>query len=354
MGITYKELKAKLIGELDVIPPSSAGDRINDALRDIYDEVEWGFLFSEGYIRTPALIDGYANAIKFSDTITLDAATKAIVDAISINDVPFEERQIRQIGSKLVDRGFAYNILDYDSATGVVTLDPPFQDETNPAIRIQILKIYYTAPYNITRTMGVDPDTNAPIVINSEPVIDFKRFEYVVSPQFNRRLILDSTPAELYSRDPYREYASEPKYLVPFSQDAAGNRLFEMYPAPRFERLLRIKYLRAGTPLRNEADQIHDVLSKELVITKAKMKSYEWAMANADKLNLKSVGKFQNLIAMLNSPNMATGYPQLLEMAKKKDEEAYPKAYQGNFADIPYYDWELGGECMGETLLLNF
>jgi hypothetical protein len=354
MGITFKELKAKLIGELDVIPASSAGDRINDALRDIYDEVEWGFLFTEGYIRTPALIDGYASAIQFEDKITLDVATKALVDAIGINQVPFEERQIRQIGSKQVDRGFTYNILDYDSVTGEVTLDPPFQDETNSAIHIQILKIYYTAPYFITRSMGVDPDTNDPIVINSEPIIDFKRFEYVVSPQFNRRLILDATPAELFFHDPYREYAAEPRFLVSHSQDSAGNRLYEMYPAPRFERLLRVRYLRAGVPLIAESDQIPDALSKELVITKAKMKSYEWAMANADKLNLKSVGRFQNLIAMLNSPNMPSGYPQLLEKAKKNDEEAYPKAYQGNFADVPYYDWELGGECMGETLLLNF
>jgi hypothetical protein len=351
MGITLSQLQKRLVGELDIIPPSLAKDLINDALRDIYDEVEWGFLFTDSFIRTPAVIDGYANVIKFSDLITLDSATKALVDSITPDDPQLDERQIRFLGTSKIDRGFLYRILDYDSVTGELRIDPPFQDDDNLNRKLQIVKVFYTAPYYVTTSMGVDPITGEPVVIKSDPVIDFKRFEYIVSPEYNRRLIIDVTPAELYKKDPYREFVSEPRYLSPYSVDSLGNQLFEIYPAPRSERVLRVKYLRAGLPLNNPEDQAPDLFSKELLVSKATIKAYKWAYANADKLKLKSPGRFQNLIAI-----QVPIYQDLLMKAQKKDEELYPKAYQGNVLDYPYYDYDeyFLGECMGETLILNF
>lgn len=349
MGITLGNLRAKLLGELNVIPASSAKARINDALRAIYDEVEWGFLFTDSYIRMPALIEGHATVLKFSDTITLDAPTKALVDAISPDDVSLYERQLRFIGSNKVDRGFTYKILDYDSVAGTMLIDPAYLDDDNANVKLQILKVYYTAPFYIASSKVMQDENGNDVVVKSDPVIDFKRFEYVVSHQFNRKLLLDSTPAELFRFDPYREFAGEPKYMVPYAVDSSGNQLYEVYPAPRFERVLRVKYLRAGLPLDKNSDQAPDMFSQELIITKAKIKSYEWAAANSEMLKLKSVGRFANLIVFLQKE-----YNDLLAAAKKNDEERYPKAYQGNFADLPYYEWNPVGENMGETLLLNF
>lgn len=344
MGITLGKLQSRLIGELDVIPASSARERINDALRDIYDEVEWGFMFTDSYIRTPEIIEGSAQVTKFSSQVVVDASILAKIITIPIEDVDLFERQFKVKNSVEVDRGFTYKIVDWDAPTRTLTIIPPYQDVDNASAQVQILKIYYKAPnYFPPFDPAVDP---AP-----DPVIDFKRFEYITSPQFNRRLILDATIAELDRYDPYREYTycSEPRYVVPYSVDQLGDQLFEFYPAPRFSRVLRVKYLRRGLPLVKDSDSINDIITQELIITKAKVKSYEWVSANADKLGIKSVGRFGNLIVFAEKK-----YQDLLDRAQKKDEELYPKAYQGNALLCPYYDYDLTGEHMGETLLINF
>lgn len=344
MGITFETLKKRLLGELDVIPASSIGDRINEALRDIYDSNDWGFLFTDAYIRTPALISGVALVEEFNPIIVLDATTKAIVNAIDVNHVPIIERQLRLVSPRQSDRGLIYNITGYDDTTGELTINPPFLDVDNSAAQIQILKLYYTAP---TIDIGTPTSPN--------PVIDFKRFESIISSQFNRRLCLDTNLNELNMIDPYRTYSSDPQCIVPYSVNSNGDQLYELYPSPRFERILRIKYLRKGLPLVRNSDQVHDLLSQELIIERAKQKCYKWIMGNIHKLeNVRSAVPYQNLIALSNNKNDFNSYPNLLERAIKADEERYPKAYLGNFADIPYYDFDFGNLPIGETLILNF
>lgn len=352
MGITLGQLRARLIGELDVIPASSTKDRINDALREIYDDHEWGFLFTDGFIRTPELIEGTASVTKFSAEVIVDANIASKIDATHEFDIDIFEKQFRSLSAKEVDRGFTYKIVDWDTATNKLTIDPFYQDVTNAAAKVQILKIYYKPPYfQPPYEKGVDPVP--------DPVIDFKRFEYVISPQFNRRLNLTTSWNELQRYDPYREIPSEPRFLISHSYDtkfldSEGTRVqidepvFEMYPAPRFARVFRVRYLRAGFPLLNERDQAPELFTKDLILEKAKVESYVWAKANADKLKLKTVGRFDNLIALA-----ANKYQKLLEDAKKKDEERFPKANIGNYYNYPEYEWD-NLECMGETLLLNF
>jgi hypothetical protein len=126
-----------------------------------------------------------------------------------------------------------------------------------------------------------------------------------------------------------------------------------MYPPPKFDRVLRVKYLRAGLSLTRDEHSLNDIITKELIISKAKMKSYMWAKANSDKLNLKTVGRFDNLYVFAQKE-----YETRLEECKRRDEERYPKAYQGNFINFPYYDYDFGyhglegGLC--ETVVINF
>lgn len=340
MGITLGQLQARLIGELDVIPAASSRERIKDAIREIYDEHEWGIFFTDGWIRTPKLISGTAQVEKFSDSVIVSIPIRDAIAAIHEKDVDLFERQFRSLSSREVDRGFTYNIVDWDYDTRTLKIDPEYQDVTNSAAKIQILKTYYRPPFfTPPYEQGVDPVP--------DPIIDFKRFEFVVSPQFQRRLILNATQNELYKVDPYREIISEPRFFIPHSFNKFGEPLFEMYPTPRFDRLFRVKYLRNGIIPNKDSDSVDDIFTKELIVNKAKIKSYEWAKANADKLKLKTVGRFDNLIALAENR-----HEKLLEEAKKKDEERYPKAYLGNFLDLPEYEWGL--ENHGETLVLNF
>lgn len=340
MGITLGQLQARLIGELDVIPAASARERIKDAIREIYDEREWGIFFTDGYLRTPKLIQGQAEVEKFSDKVIVSIPIRDAIASIHEKDVDIFERQFRSISSKEVDRGFTYNIVDWNYDTRTLTIDPEYQDVTNVSAIIQILKIYYKPPYfTPPYEQGVDPVPDS--------IIDFKRFEYIVSPQFQRRLILGATQNELYRIDPYRDIIAEPRFFIPHSINKFGEPLFEMYPAPRFDRVFRVKYLRNGIVPNKDSDQVDDIFSKELIINKAKILSYMWAKANADKLKLKTVGRFDNLIALAENK-----HEKLIEEAKKKDEEKYSRSYLGNFLDLPEYSWDL--EHHGETLLLNF
>lgn len=348
MGITLGQLRKRLIGELDVIPSSMSKAIINDSLRDIYDSNDWGFLFTDSYIRTPAMLQGTANVVQFNNQITLDATlnTSLLNSSDTSDKVQADERQVKLLSPRQQDRGFIYNITDYDSGTGILTLDKPWQDVDNTAAQIQILKLYYLPP---TFDIGTPTSPN--------PVIDFRRFEYIMSPQFNRRLSLDISLPEINNYDPTRFYTGDPYCLVPYSANSNGEQLFELYPSPRFERVLRVKYLRNGQPLSKDSDTIPNLFSSELIMSRAKIKAYEWAMANSDNTKVKAPSKFQNLIALLNSPNNPSSYTNLLQTAVKKDEELYPKAFLGDFAEIPSYDFsfmDYGSRMFGETLILDF
>jgi hypothetical protein len=349
VGVTLGQLQSRLIGELDVIPASSARERINEAVREIYDENDWGFLYEDSFIRTPALIEGQANVTKFSPIVTVDDNIAAAINNTDPMDVDLFEKQFRSLSAVEVDRGFVYKIVNWIPLTNSLIIDPPFQDVNNLSAKVQILKMYYRPPeYIPPYVQGIE---QAPA-----PVIDFKRFEYIFTPQWQRRLILNATQNELYKFDPYREIVSEPRYVIPYRINELGEPIFEIYPAPKFSRVLRVKYLRAGLPLSRDEHSLNDVITKELVISKAKGKSYLWAKANADKLNFKAVGRyggFDNLIVFAEKE-----YQTRLEECKRRDEERYPKAYQGNFINFPYYESDFGnyglddGVC--ETLVLSF
>lgn len=316
-----------------MLPPSSSRDRIRDALRDIYDSEEWGCFYTNSYIRTPAQILGKAAVTQFSSTITLDSATKTLLNtATAIPDnVPAEERQIRILSPKQTDRAFWYNITTYDSITGIVTLDKPFQDIDNISAKIQIVKLYYNPP-------KIDIGTT----LNPNPVIDFKRFEYVISPMFNRRLNLEGNLHQLNARDPTRIRTGDPMAIVPYNIDANGDMLYEFYPVPIFERVLRVVYLRTGLVPQSDSDTIPNFFSQELVIARAKLRAYEWIMANATKLGLKSISQFPTLMATSNSPNNPNSYLNIMARTKKRDEELFPRAFIGDFAEIPCYDFDWG------------
>ncbi len=351
MGTTFKQLYNKLESAIDVVPASVCKDIINSALRDIYDERDWGFLWTEGFIRTPTLITGFASVTKYSNVVTLDATTKALINVIITEDVPFDERQVKFYGTNKVDKALFYNIVSdsYDTLTGTFQIDPIYFDDSNIAIKLDIFKVYYTAPYYI---------------FNGNPIIDFRRFAYVFSPNFNRRLILDKNLDELNKLDPQRTNFSYPQYLVGSGIDSNGNQLYELNPIPKTETVLRVRYLRNGSALKNDSDLIPDnIISQELILARAKIRAYEWVAANQGKLDsVKSTTPFFNLIAMLNNRNNLNSYPVLLSKAEKKDEELFPQAYLGDFSSCNYFDdiWGYYGfdftlphDSFGDTLVID-
>lgn len=336
MSLIFADLKAKLAAQLDIIPPAMLGDLINEALADIYNSNEWGFLYKKDILRTPALINaGTASVTKYSELVILDATASAAITALNENDIPLIERQFRNASTSVnTGNSFSYNIIDFDISNPsavILTLDQPYWDETNAAIKYHILKLFYNPPF-ITDT-------------NNDQVIDFKHWKYFISLKLCRRLILTTTLDVLNNFDPSRNYMDDPRHVVahPPSVDDDFPK-FELYPAPKFERIYQVVYQRKGLSLVKETDTIPHILDHNLVKIRAEYCAYKWALANIHKRpELKgSAGRFQNLMALTMNKNDMASYPNLLQGQIKEDEENYPKAYFGDYMRMPLIDSYIG------------
>lgn len=334
-------MQHKLLSEIQVLPPELALEYVNRALKEIYREYDWSFLYNRGFIRTPALITvGTVNVTFGSLNVIASAELKAILDAITINDVPLVGRQLRVNGGQSAGRNFTYTITGYDTITGTLTIDEPYQDASNASATFQLFKNLYTAP------TIVEKDSNGNIIFNG---IDFEFFEYIYAPFAERKVNLDKNRSEIDAWDRSRNTIGDPRYITSFSQDSAGNQLFELYPIPSQERIYQVLYKRAGRDLGSD-EELPKILGYSLVLEKAKLKALEWLTINADKVNDKrSPNVFMNLIALKSNPNMDNSYQNLLNKAKMQDEALYPQSLIDMGGMYPYYE-----DVIVETVLMDF
>lgn len=333
MSTTFGYLKNKLSGIIDILPPSLMEDIINDSLKDIYRENNWGFLTKEDYVRTPEMIfEGSANVTKYSDQVTLDSIASAKLVAVTVNEIPIIERQFRIPAASITGRSFLYKITNVDDSNLnalVLTIDPPFLDKTNSTAKYQILKVYYNPP---------------PTIVNNIPIIDFMNWKYFISLKLQRKLHTETSLEQLNTYDPARFYCDEPRHVVMHPPDDNETPLFELYPAPRFERVYRVIYQRDGLDLTDDNDIVPKTLSSELVLKRCKYRLYEYTLANIHKYpELKgSTGRFQNLMALTMNQNDLAAYPKLLEKAIADNESTYPQAYLGDYMRMPFLDGHIG------------
>lgn len=331
--MNFQKLYEQLSGWVPSLPITVARELINSALKDIYDEHDWGFLYQKAVIRTSNLITASAEVTKYSKTVTLDATAKNAINALEVGDWDILERQFRSLTTNLSTPSMWYGIESYDSATGILTLKEEYQDSSSSSARIQIAKVYFNPP-----------------LINGDSEYDFRRFEHVITPLYQRYLFLNTTLTELNAFDPQRLRTDEPRYIIPIQPDSNGIPQFEFYPCPVREQALIVTYLREGKYFQTEEEELPRGLDRDLLITKAKIKGFEWAVAFSEvHENLKSPSRFMNLIAF-NSKR----YDELLEKAVKRDEELFPKSYLLPYGKCSYYEDLMENGMMGETLVLDF
>lgn len=324
-----EEVQFKLLAEIQSLPPTLAEEFCKQAIRDIYNEYDWSFLYKRDLLRVPAMINsGTVSVEEFSEDVQTSTELRAILDAITVNNVKLEGRQFRTFGGQYAGNNFIYTIKEYDSITGIFKIDPYYQDQTDTSARFQIFKNLYTT---------------------SEIDIDFAYFEYILAPFDQRKLGLELTIGELNRRDPSRTSMGDPRYIVNYDEDSSGNQLFELYPIPVNKRIYKIRYKRDGRNIEIDAN-IPSALSYDLVIAKAKIKAYEWLSTNGDKVGDKrSPNVFMNLIAMLSNPNMENSYPKKLREAISRDENLHSQSVIDMGSNFDYYS-----EVVVETILLDF
>lgn len=340
MGSTFKHLVRELNGWVKPLPPSFCKILINKALESIYDEHDWSSLIvKDAYIIIPkAITTGLVSVNKFSNIITINTDLKTILDDIEndINQPRVVGRQIRVKGPDSVQARLLYNIINYDSINSQLTIDPIYLGDDVVSTQFEIVK------------SRIKPAND--VIYNGLPLLDFKSFDYVGDLRNRRKLHLDYNIDE---KDPDRNNTGTPFAISPYGVDSSGNLIFEFYPYDKYgsDKIYKVRAYRKGVLLVNDSDTIPQPFPDELILVKARIKAYEWCDANKSTKEELQKTNWQNLIAVLNSPNNTEGYPTLLEKAKLRDEEMFPRAYIGNMDDD---DCFILPHDKRDTLVLNF
>jgi hypothetical protein len=260
-------MQSELRGSVSKLPISYTRTLINRAWREVRDANLWSFqLFESSWITPPLINTGTVAVVQGVNTVTFDAA--AIVALVSNIYSFLTQRQFR------TGVGGIYNIIAYDSTTGIATLDRPFADASNSAAAYQVYQVYYVAPYK-----------------------DFRTWLSVRNPQQFIDLDLDTTRSQIDAMDPQRSWYQFPTRVVPWGidlrgqgqTDSSGNPLdsatlgfpvFELWGQPVQPFVYQCYGIRRGTELTAPTDTLPLQVGEDLVLMKAREMAYEWAEAN--------------------------------------------------------------------------
>jgi hypothetical protein len=342
--MNFLDFRNFLTSWIKFIPEPLAAILVNQALEKIYDEYNWSFLFGEDYFLTPDLIQGTAAVTQYLNLVTVDAATKTILDAIAVEDVPLIGRQIRTISNDAQLGSAIYTITDYDTLTSILTINKPYFGNTNAATQIEIFKNLY------------NPPDSARYEMNGKFYYDYSNIDYLIDLTQSRKLNVNISQSELNKSDLNRIYRGNPATLVPNQVDSNGFPLFELYPIPQQKRLYKFIYKRKGKPLIDDDEIPPMILSSQLILTAIKDQAYEWIEVNKSIHSELRVINAISLKALLMNPNNPTGYPRLLNKAIMKDDELFPQSYS-TYDDLEYMDFDGLMSPFNppkETILINF
>jgi hypothetical protein len=337
--VNFKTLYSELHGLLKPLPPSLCKILINQALKSIYDESDWSFLLKNGYLVIPGLITtGTISVTNGSNQVIISASLKTILDSIEsdLTKPRVEGRQLRITSPDTIGARVIYTITDYDSANSILTLSEPYFGQINANASFKIFK-------SIIKSYD--------ILLNGEPVTDFKNIDYIADIKEQRKLHLDYL---IDSVDHDRRNSGTPFAFSSYNIDSSGNPQFELYPhyTTTVDRVYRVKYYAEGIELVNDTDTVPRPLNKALILTRAKLGAYEYADANKGIKPEFSKTNWSNLRAMALSDRSPDGYEFLLQQALRQDEELTPRAYIGDiYSDLPYFRLP---KDMRDTLVINF
>lgn len=343
---TLQEISKHLQGLIPDLSPTFADDIVNQAREDLYAEKEWGFLWSDGVIRVPALVSvSTVSVVKYSRSVTLSVSAKTIIDAISIDDVPIVGRQF-----KVSNFDLEYTITDYNSTTGILTLDDIYLGDTNSVAKYQIYKRFFNPP-EYTKADG-------------SRIFDFQRFEAIVDVKYRWQLHLNYSNSWLNARDSSRIAEGNPFAFIPHKEslldDGSSVLSYELYPVPKdnTERIYKVLYIRRGYNL-SKNESFPNVFSKSLLIAASEIAAFKWAQIHRGQFPNLQKTNFENLIALSNARGNKNSYPNLLEQAFLRDEKMFPNALQESYLSYPFcnnpfldgMDIDAGYYGMNETLV---
>lgn len=308
----FVDLWSEIMGSVPRIDALLAQKIVNKSWSSIRDERTWSFLTSEGVFLAPQIITaGKVTVTQFSNSVTLDATANAALN--NLNNPIITLRQLRcGLGG-----GAVYNITGYNNGTATVTLDRPYLEPSGAGQPYQVYRCYYQ-----------------PADMSGNFTPDFSDFIVILNAQDGYAITgenLRITRQEIDARDPTRGAQDLAYTFVIYKADANGYPIYEAWPHPTSQRGYVYAFRRRGTDLSGNAD-VPGTFPQNIVIDKAKLIAYEWAMVNAGRFpELKGVD--WNLLAAQTQKR----YDRHLQLAKLKDDNLFITSFIPQLRDYLTY-----------------
>jgi len=263
---TLIDIAADLTGQVPGLPNLFARKYVNTAIQEIRKDYLWSWNIGEGILIIPEGISaGTVSLTRYSASIQFDATAQAVLNPVAPSlTAPLTSRQFRVPGGPI------YNLVSYDTVTGIGTLDRIYTEPTDPAASYLVYKIYY-GPCS---SDGVTPNN------------DFLRYMVLVN-NINGYAItgkrLYMTRATLQRRDPLRGAIGLPYYMASYKPNSDGFMTYEMWPGCVSSLTLLCNYEKLHVDL-GLRDSLPAQLPAPLVTYRALEYAYRWAMQNAGRL----------------------------------------------------------------------
>ena len=260
--MAFINMWSELVGTVPELSAFLAQSYIRKAWTDVAKSRSWSWKQQVLYLNSPvAITAGTVAVTQFSTTVTADVTAKAALNAASAaGNPPLVGRQFRKSF-----RGPIYTISAYDTGTGVITLDQPYQSATDPTSMYTVYQCLYQVPGVLVNkfTSIVDPNNG-----------------YAFTQMHVPKAVLDSM-------DPTRSSQQLPFWLVDY--DALGtteNRSvrYEFWPHPITAQTFVCTVQLLQTLLTNPTDTLPGIIPEDLVIAGA-FKKYvcPWITANSSR-----------------------------------------------------------------------
>lgn len=254
---SYGDMVGQLMGEVPGLPYPAAQKILNKGWADVRDERLWSWQIDTGEVYTAdQLLTGAVSLTQFLATIQFDATARAILDPLAaVATPPLIPRQFR------VSMGPIYTLIDYDTATGIGTLDRIYAEAPNATSSFLIYKCYYTPPF-----------------------ADHLRYLTILDPitgnSIKGKQLLGSRE-EINRRDPMRGSQGDPYRIFAYQPDSTGLTQHEWWPQPIVSRAYICTCVRRGVDLSAPTDVLPSTLNENLVTNKALYYAYRWALSHA-------------------------------------------------------------------------
>lgn len=310
--MSWATMSAELQGMVP-IPPAFAPTLVNRAWKSVQREWLWSFLYKDFSIPTPAITSaGSVALVPGLSTIVGNAAAVAAWNLIP-SYTPLIGQQFR------IGTGTIYNIIGFAGSS--LTLDRPYVDTGTGVSAYQIYQVYFNAP-----------------------VKNFLWFESIKDPVTGYSIRTTMTRTEADDVDPQRLQTNFPNAVIPYQINLnagpfLGFPMYEMWPAPTSGlTYAATAYLRPGdfdNTIPGVTDTVPPQLGEDVVMEMAKMKAYEWAIANPNAVPKGADWKYLNGLALQEYGRMLNPYITQDETFSKRNTIPYAER-QNTFPELPW------------------